>query len=424
MPLGFHPDLGRLPGDAVGGSAAAGRPDESLHYGLGPKAVRVSLFTHDLIVVGAGPAGTAAAIAATRHGSKRVIIVDKAPPGRDKVCGDAIGPEGAAELVGLGLPGLLRAQERARSFRLTSPAGVSASGSPPVAGYVVARVEFDARLLQAAIAVGVEFEQLRVRSLHHQGAGTRVGEKLSAPVVIGADGANSVVRRALGQPANTGKHLAVAVRGYAPRPAGTDELFIRWDSQPGGGLCYVWAFPLANGVTNIGYGCPSTAAGGGRARLVRRLAELLPDFDVAGTELAGHRLPLSTWRPVPAVGNVLLTGDAASLINPTTGEGISYALASGALAGRAAATCADTAGAVYTAEMKAKFGGHHKRMARIYPLLDIPIAVEAAVRACARDRVVFERILELGLGAGTLRGRDLLRFAAAAVLPQRASAPH
>ncbi len=149
-----------------------------------------------------------------------MIIVDKAPPGRDKVCGDAIGPEGAAELVDLGLAGLLRAQERAHSFRLTSAAGVSASGTPPVAGYVVARAALDARLLQAAIAAGVEFEQLRVRSLHHNGTGTRVGEKLSAPVVIGADGANSVVRRALGQPANTGKHLAVAVRGYAPTPAG------------------------------------------------------------------------------------------------------------------------------------------------------------------------------------------------------------
>ncbi len=201
-------------------------------------------------------------------------------------------------------------------------------------------------------------------------------------------------------------------------------MFIGWDTQPGGGLCYVWAFPLASGVTNIGYGCASTAAGGGRARLVRRLAQMLPDFDVAGTQLAGHRLPLSTSRPAPAVGNVLLTGDAASLINPITGEGIFYALASGALAGRAAATCADTAGTVYTAQMKARFAGHHKRVARIYPLLDIPTAVEAAVRACARDQVVFERTLELGLGSGTLRGRDLLRLAAAAVLPHRATTPH
>ena len=172
--------------------------------------------------------------------------------------------------------------------------------------------------------------------------------------MIGADGSNSTVRRLVGEPANHGRALAVAIRGYAPTPAGApNELSIRWDSQRAGGLCYAWAFPIADGTTNVGYGMSSAAPNHNRAHLEKRLAELLPEYDLTGVELTGHTLPLTVARPKPAIGRVLLVGDAASLINPFTGEGIYSAIASGVMAG-VAALGADAA-SVYAAALKARF---------------------------------------------------------------------
>jgi menaquinone-9 beta-reductase len=100
------------------------------------------------------------------------------------------------------------------------------SGAPPGVGHVVPRAGFDARLLGAALDAGAELEQLNVGTLHSDGEGTTVNGSLRAPVVIGADGANSVVRRALGHTSNTGRHIAVAVRGHTATPPGFNELLI------------------------------------------------------------------------------------------------------------------------------------------------------------------------------------------------------
>ena len=262
----------------------------------------------------------------------------------------------------------------------------------------------------AAVATGAIHRQHTVREIHQHVGGVIVDGRYTTPVLIGADGANSTVRRAAGQPPNRGRHLAVAVRGYAPAPDGFDELYIRWDPVPGDGLGYAWAFPTAHGSVNVGYGTAAPATS--KARLVNRAAELLPGFAVESTRMAGHLLPLSTRMPRPAVGRVLLVGDAASLINPLSGEGIFYALASGALAGRAAV--AADAGGSYARALRARFGRQHRQLRALYPLLDRPRVIEAAVRACGRDERVFRQLLSVGLGEGTLGIADLARFTASA----------
>src|SRR5205085_6460562 len=94
-------------------------------------------------------------------------------------------------------------------------------------------------------------------------------------------------------------------------------------------------FPVGDGRANVGYGEVIRDRPPSRLELEQRLGSLLPPA-LRPTSMRGHRLPLSTGRPVVAHGNVLLAGDAASLINPLTGEGIYYAVLSGALAGAAA----------------------------------------------------------------------------------------
>lgn len=365
----------------------------------------------DLVVVGAGPAGSAAAIAALRaRPNARVLILDRFPLGRDKVCGDGIAPHAVAELERLGVHAV-RPDENVETVRLVAPGGSDAEASTTSPGYVVPRATFDARLLRAAIEAGAEFEVAKVTKMKRDAASVTVNGRWTAPVLIGADGSNSVVRRFAGEPANHGRALAVAVRGYAPTPTDAPrELTIRWDTQRAGGLCYAWAFPTAQGTTNIGYGLSAGAADHSRAYMERRLAELLPAFDLTGVQLTGHTLPLTVARPRPAVGRVLLAGDAASLINPFTGEGIYSAIASGALAGAAAIEAPDAAAIRYTRALTALFRRQHRQTTALYRIMDYPVVLNTVIRAARADRRLFDRLLDVGLGDAAFSFADLARF--------------
>jgi geranylgeranyl reductase family protein len=350
----------------------------------------------DLIIVGAGPGGSAAALSALRERpDARVLLLDRAPMGRDKVCGDGIAPHAVAELAALGLDAV-RPEENVSTVRLYGPSGADAGAVTTSPGYVVPRKQFDARLLQAAIDAGAHFEVRKVTSL----------DDLDAPVIIGADGSNSTVRRLVGQPANHGRSLAVAIRGYAPQPS--TELTIRWDSQRLGGLCYAWSFPVADGTTNVGYGLSSGARDHSRAYLERRLGELLREFDLTGVALTGHTLPLSVRRPSPSVGRVLLVGDAASLINPFTGEGIYSAIVSGALAGHAAFT--DAPGPTYAKALAARFGRQHRQTTALYRIIDSPRVLDTVIRAARANSTMFDRLLDVGLGDAAFTAADFARF--------------
>jgi geranylgeranyl reductase family protein len=361
----------------------------------------------DLIVVGAGPAGSCAAIAALRaRPGARVLLLDRSPLGRDKVCGDGIAPHAVAVLAELGVTAC-EPSENVATVTLVAPGGIRATATTSEPGYVVPRAEFDARLLTAAIDAGATFEVARVASLSQDDGGVTVNRELRAPVVIGADGSNSVVRRLVGEPANHGRGLAVAIRGYAPTPPGSSrDLLLRWDTQRAGGLCYAWAFPTAHGSDNVGYGLSTGAHDHSRAYLESRMRDLLPDHDLTGVTLTGHTLPLSVTRPRPAVGRVLLAGDAASLINPFTGEGIYSAIVSGALAGRAAVTDPSS----YPAALSARFGRQHRQTTRLYRIIDYPVVLRSVIRAAGRDRRMFDRLLDVGLGDAAFTVADLARF--------------
>ncbi|WP_138734097.1 NAD(P)/FAD-dependent oxidoreductase [Modestobacter excelsi] len=368
-------------------------------------AGRLSTERADVLVVGGGPAGAACAAAVRRaRPDADVLVLDRAAFPRDKVCGDGIAPEALDVLAVLGIDvaALTDGFPTVPRLRLRSPRGTTVERETARPSVVVPRAVLDGRLLDQVLAGGARFQRHTVRSVVVHPTHVEVDGRFSAPVLVGADGAESVVRRALGVLPNRPDRLAVAIRGYAPVLPGMDGVQVvttteqRWPA-------YAWSFPLGDGRANVGYG-ELVSGGVTRAELVAGLHRMLPGVEPTG--LRAHRLPLSTGRPRLPGGRVLLAGDAQSLINPLTGEGIFYAVLSGALAGAASAAGAQ-AGQVLQRALDQRLGAHLRSSGVASQLSRWPVLMDAAVRAAVDEQRVFDDVVALGLADGRLTARTL-----------------
>jgi menaquinone-9 beta-reductase len=362
----------------------------------------------DLAVVGGGPAGSAAALRARQLRPRAsVLLLDRSDFPRDKACGDGIAAHGRDELALLGVPDLIADYFPTDRLSVLSPGGESVAATAARPNHVVPRKVFDARLVDAARDRGVEVRRHKVRRLAAADGRVVIDGTVAARAVVAADGANSTVRRLLGVPAPAEKHTAIAVRGYADLPPGGEladgAQFIAM--QKAGWPAYAWSFPIGDGRANVGFGMllPRLRATGrpGREVLHGRLAELLPDLPAR--DLLAHHLPLSPSRPaIPGRGRVLLAGDAASLINPLTGEGIYYALASGRLAGEAAVTAPQAPLRAYRLALRATLGRHLRTTDVLARAAQSPRFIDAAIATAARRSDVFDLLVDVGLGSGTV----------------------
>lgn len=357
----------------------------------------------DLVIVGGGPAGSTAALAALRtRPHARVLILDAAVFPRDKVCGDGIAPHALDILRDLGVDtgALTAGTDSITRLQLRSPGGATVVRPFARAAAVVPRLLFDDRLMHSAIDAGATLRRHRVRTVVTTSSGVVIDGEIRARIVIGADGAESIVRRHTSARAARDGTTAIALRGYAPAahwPAREQLLTMTTSHWP----AYAWVFPIGNGLANVGYGELLQSTVPTRAHLVDRLHTLLPE--VESVQLRGHRLPLSTGRPDFGQGPVLLTGDAASLINPLTGEGIYYAVLSGALAGREA--FAPDPASAYRRAMRRALGRHLRHTDAIAFLGRWPALLDLGVGAANESQPVFDRLVEIGLGAGLVDGR-------------------
>jgi geranylgeranyl reductase family protein len=365
----------------------------------------------DLVIVGAGPAGSAAALGAlTARPDLKVLLLDRAAFPRDKSCGDGVAPHVLDVLAEVGVTGLLDDRVPVQRMRLRR-ADREVTRTMVRPAWVVPRAVLDARLMAAAVDAGATFEQRRVRSVRSDTASAVVDDGLRAEVVVGADGAHSLVRAAAGLA--TARRRALAIRGYAPTRddrRGQQVIVFGKRRQPS----YAWSFDRGDGLANVGYGELLSHRGSAptRAQLLAQLEELLPDSTAEGSAWLGHHLPLSSWRWHQPDGRLLLAGDAAGLVNPMTGEGIYYAVATGVLAGRAVASALsagapDGAGARHRRVVAALLARHLRHTATASRLVSIPAVVSAGIRAAARDQQVFDDLVEVGLGQGLLTRRVL-----------------
>ena len=301
----------------------------------------------DAIVVGAGPGGASAAHALASAGAS-VVILERARFPRDKPCGGGVLLSALRHLP-VDISPVVEQEIRGFRVRYRRDAEFSHRYDQPLA-VMTQRSRLDAFLAEQACAAGAELrEGDAVRGIERNGGvalRTARGDLLTAGVVIAADGANGVCRRALGLPR---LRAAVALEGNAPRRQvaahdaarrWTDHVGLELGSMPGG---YGWVFPKAEHC-NLGVGGYPAAAPSLRRELAAyaRSEGFNPD---ALEQLRAHHLPLRDPGQPLTVGPVALVGDAAGLIDPLSGEGIGNAIRSGQLAAEAAREYLDGAAA-------------------------------------------------------------------------------
>ncbi|OBF28968.1 FAD-linked oxidoreductase [Mycobacterium sp. ACS1612] len=344
----------------------------------------------DVVVVGAGPAGSAAAAWACRAG-RDVLVIDSAQFPRDKACGDGLTPRAVLELQRLGLGPWLEGRVQHRGLRLIGFGGdveVEWPGpSFPAVSSAVPRAELDDRIRMVAADDGAKMLLgSKAVDVRHDSSG-RVsslvldsGAEIGCASVIVADGARSPLGRVLGRQWHQQTVYGVAIRGYLGTPR-SDEPWITSHLElrsPEGRVLpgYGWIFPLGNGEVNIGVGALATSKRPADAAL----RPLMSYYASLRREEWGFtdepRAPLSALLPMGgavsgvAGPNWMLIGDAAACVNPLNGEGIDYGLETG----RLAAEMLDTAdlSSAWPAVLTAHYARAFSAARRLGLLLTIP----------------------------------------------------
>ena len=390
---------------------------------------------HDVLVIGAGPAGSACAYWLADAGWD-VVVVEKKQFPREKTCGDGLTPRSVRQLTDMGLAGALAGAHRYRGLRscaygMTIEMPWPRHPSFPDVGYVITRHDLDQLVAERAAKAGAELLQSTEaaepiladepaggprRLPPCRGAlvvdrGTRRTRKIEARYVVVADGANSRFGRALGTQRDRDYPLGMALRGYFRSPRHDDEFIeSHLDIRDASGSVvpgYGWIFPLGDGRVNAGVGLLSTDGrhkGVNTSHLMNAFVDFAPKS--WGLSLAtscgpptGGKLPMGL-SVAPRVGpTALAIGDASGAINPFNGEGIAYGYETGRLAAACLGRALSGEGSValddYERQLQDAYGLYYQVARDFVRMISHPKVMEVCVRTGMHSEGIMGTLLKI-----------------------------
>jgi menaquinone-9 beta-reductase len=402
--------------------------------------------TADVIVVGAGPAGSSVAYYLATAGLD-VLVLEKSQFPREKVCGDGLTPRAVKALTAMGVPiapgdGWLQN----KGLRIIGGGGRIELNWPDLSSYpgygmVRTRLDFDeilarhaqkagARLLEGVNVTGPLIDEAtgRIAGVTARQAVSGAGEgagraaepaeaaerNFRARLVIAADGNSSRLSVSMGLRKRDDRPLGVAVRTYYTSPRHADDYLEAWlDLWDGNQLLpgYGWIFGMGDGTSNVGLGLLNTSTAFGnidyRALLRRWLAAMPAEWGLQEENrtqpIRGAALPMGFNRTPHYTRGLLLAGDAGGMVNPFNGEGIAYALESGEIAARViiqalarpTTAAAENVLQTYPAALKDAYGGYYTLGRTFVKLIGKPSFMQFATRHGVKRPAVMRFTMKL-----------------------------
>jgi geranylgeranyl reductase family protein len=403
----------------------------------------------DVIVVGAGPAGSTTAYHLAQSGAD-VLLLEKASFPREKVCGDGLTPRAVKAITSMGIDTSEKAgwlhnkglRIIGGGMRLELPWPELASF--PDYGLVRPRSDFDDLLVRQAVKAGallredtnVQSPVLDDRTGRITGVTARDedGREVTyrAPLVIAADGNSSRLSLSMGIHKRDDRPMGVAVRTYYTSPRHNDDYLESWlelwdrgaDGRerllPG----YGWIFGVGDGTSNVGLGILNTSTAWGRVDykdLLRRWLDQTPEEwgfreENRTQPVRGAALPMGFNRQPHYTRGMLLVGDSGGMVNPFNGEGIAYAMESGELAAsviaqalaRPTAAARERALEAYPQTLKSMYGGYFTVGRVFVKLIGDDRVMKVATRHGLPHPVLMRFVLKLMANLTDPRGGDAM----------------
>jgi menaquinone-9 beta-reductase len=401
----------------------------------------------DVIVVGAGPGGSAAAYHLARHGLS-VLLLEKTEFPREKVCGDGLTPRAVKQLIDIGVDvSPEKGWLHNKGLRVIG-GGVRLEldwpelSSFPNYGLTRTRMDFDDMLARRAVEAGAKLlvntnvtgpvldAADRVAGVT---AKTPEGDvSYRAPLVIAADGVSGRLPLSLGLAKREDRPMGVAVRRYYHSPAKHDddylESWLELRSREGGDKLlpgYGWIFGMGDGRVNVGLGVLNSSVAYGKTNYRQLLVDWMGstpeewgmrDEANADGPIMGAALPMGFNRTPHYTRGVLLVGDSGGMVNPFNGEGIAYAMESGALAAEIVTQALarpegperERALQAYPQELKLRYGGYYRLGGIFVKLIGNPQVMRVATKHGMPHPTLMRFVLKLLANLTDPRGGDAM----------------
>ena len=406
---------------------------------------------YDVLIIGAGPSGSNAAISYKNlNPNLKVGLIDKSIFPRDKSCGDAIGPGVISALKRFNNQHILDNEPQVVSTTLYGPENIGIQNYIPEVKnkedsivYVIPRIDLDNRILNLAKDLDVDvFEGYSFVSFEKDSDNKLVVEikngdnitKLGAKILVGADGANSRVRKQLNVNTNSDWHKAIAIRAYIDSPNYLEifkERTLMFEINVSAEKGYAWAFPSKGNLLNIGIGVPLNIFKEEKLDINVLLQDFITQLTNRGVVVENIRdeksylLPFASSRPKFKNDiNVALIGDASSMINPMSGEGIFYGMEAGYLLAKNTYNLIDstelTKGiADYEKAFSKRFRKHYLSCALARLLLQSPFMTKRLLKVASNDQNTIDFVVELLFDEAYLTFGEVMKIVYKFLLPSK-----